>query len=118
MLDDEITENNNDNNDNNNINYKNITIHDYQPHLYSVIDNEIQGDTISSIDKDNFRILSSNMQGFQAPKLHKWLATVNKIKEFEADIVAMCETKVNWDKKSLRKQFQSGLHNKSPGFGK
>jgi hypothetical protein len=58
------------------------------------------------------------MQGFQAPKLHKWLAKINKINEFQADAVAMCETKVNWDKKSLRKQFQSGLHNKSPLFGK
>jgi hypothetical protein len=109
---------NNDNNNNNEINYRNLTIHDYQPHLYNCVANEIKGDSLQPKDIDHLRIVSANLHGAHAPHLHKWIATTNKIKEMRADMTAFCETCINWQKKSLKRKYQSCLHNQSPNFGK
>jgi hypothetical protein len=90
-----------------------VTIHDYQPYSCVHINNVARGDILGLKPHDHFRVGFQNIFGFRAPKLDKWLATTEKIKEHQFDIVGFCETGINWNVKSQKKRYQQGLSNKS-----
>jgi hypothetical protein len=115
ILDDfNVIENNNNNYNNNN---ENLTQHNFYENSNTFVENNHQGDILCEKEKDHLRIFFQNVNGLHAPKIDKWIATINKMLELGLDIIAMCETCVNWYKKRLKNKYQACLHNKS-SFGK
>jgi hypothetical protein len=104
----------NENNNNNNIN---INLTNNAPTSLYRDENIFQGDRLDRKAPNHIRFLFQNINGLHAPKLHKWLATINKILELEIDITALCETCINWRKNKVKQKYQASLNTKS-SFGK
>jgi hypothetical protein len=115
LLDIEMEENNN--NNNNISNDDDLITQSDQPNFYTFVENDPQGDILEEKQQNHLRIFFQNINGLHAPKLDKWIATINKMLELGIDITAICETCINWHKKRLKSKYQSCLQNRS-SFGK
>jgi hypothetical protein len=77
-----------------------------QDNIARILLNEIKGDTMDEKEKDTLRIMFQNINSLRPHSTDKWEATIRQMVEFQADIVGLCETSVNWKKAILKKLFQ------------
>ena len=73
------------------------------------INNENKGDTIESKGNNNIRIMFQNINSLRPQNLEKWKATIDRSNHLQCDIVGICETGVNWNKKNLTETYRKCL---------
>lgn len=62
----------------------------------SFLENLVKGNLMSSKKEDSTRVIFQNINSLCATNTEKWKATIDRMYEFEADVVGLCETRINW----------------------
>ena len=73
---------------------------------------ETWGDKIKQKDNQTFRIYFQNINGIQPHQQERWANIIKTTtSEFQADIVGLCETGLNWKDHYTRQKVQQTLRN-------
>jgi hypothetical protein len=73
------------------------------------ISNKRKGDDIHDKENNQLRILFQNINSLRPQNLEKWKATIERSTHLKCDIVGLCETGVNWNRKNLTETYQKCL---------
>jgi hypothetical protein len=71
--------------------------------------NPPKGNKIGRKDKDTCRIIYQNINSLRPKTMDKWKATIQRTDHFEADIVGICETCINWNNNKIRQSYKNTL---------
>ena len=73
---------------------------------------ETWGDKLKQKDNNTFRIYFQNINGIQPHQQERWANIIQTTTtEFEADIIGLCETGLNWKEHYTRQKVQNTLRN-------
>ena len=73
---------------------------------------ETWGDKIKQKDNQTFRIYFQNINGIQPHQQERWANIIKTTtSEFQADIIGLCETGINWKDHYTRQKVQQTLRN-------
>jgi hypothetical protein len=80
--------------------------------LSKTVFNPSKGNEITSKRKNDTRLIYQNINSLQPKTTDKWKATIDRIHHFDADVIGLCETSINWNNNNIRQTYSQLLGKK------
>jgi hypothetical protein len=71
--------------------------------------NEQRGNELGQKKFSDTRIIFQNINSLRPKSMVKWKSTLDRTEHLEGEIIGLCETSVNWSKKSTTKMYKDIL---------
>jgi hypothetical protein len=80
--------------------------------LSKTVFNPSKGNEINTKRKNDTRIIYQNINSLRPKTTDKWKATLDGMHHFEADVIGLCETSINWNNNNIRQSYSQLLNKK------
>jgi hypothetical protein len=71
--------------------------------------NKTIGNSMTSKDGRDIRLVYQNINSLRPKSIDKWKASLDRIRDMEADIVGLCETCIYWNLNKTRQLYKNAI---------